>query len=72
MQPEMSRHLCEKFINFLEMVPPGQFSRNLRKMLFQYLYNGYKAGVPLYHDDLIWGLEALFDLLDEAERKIAP
>lgn len=51
---------------FIEYHPPNRFSRNLRKMLLEFLLTqGGDEGV--YFKDLLYDLEGLFELLDVIE-----
>ena len=56
----------EAFLRFMEYHPASRFSRNLRKMLLEFMMHD-GAVEALYFKDLIYDLEGLFDLLDEIE-----
>lgn len=65
--PSLPLPLQEAFLTFLENHPPKPFSHNLRNMLLQFLqYDG--ATEVLYLQDLLFDLEGLFGLLEDAMR----
>ena len=66
--PSLPPALSEEFLRFMEQHPPERFSRNLRKMLLEFLQ---KEGAieSSYLDDLLYDLEGLFTLLDAIEAK---
>jgi hypothetical protein len=53
-------------VRFVEYHPPNRFSRNLRKMLLEFLLT-QGAGEGLYFQELLYDLEGLFELMDEIE-----
>jgi len=58
-----SEDLKEELMHFVEYHQAGRFSRNLRKMLIEFLmYEG--ATEANYLMDLLYDLEGLFQLLD--------
>lgn len=56
---------------FVEYHPPKKFSRNLRKMLLEFLLTE-GAGEGLYFQELLYDLEGLFELMDEIEADQCP
>jgi hypothetical protein len=70
--PVLSKTLEDEFLRFLEYHPAGRFTRNLRKMLLEFLMT-HGADEGLYLNDLLYDLEGLFELLDciETEMKDA-
>ena len=66
----LSNELKEEFLRFLEYHPARRVSRNLTKMLLEYLMHE-TAGEADYFKTLIYDLEGLFDLLDVAEETYA-
>lgn len=69
MDIKLTKKLKNHFADFLEYHPPGRFSRNLRKMLLDYLQSNL-IGIPHYYADLLFDLEGLFDLLDQAKKEL--
>lgn len=67
-QPVLSKPMQEAMIRFLEYHPAKRFSKNVRKMLLEYLMSD-GAVENLYFNDLLYDLEGLFDLLDVAEEE---
>lgn len=66
--PTLSKEQIEEFKRFIEYHPAERFSKNLRKMLIEFLmYDGALEAV--YLKDLLWDLEGLFMLLDILESK---
>lgn len=62
----MSTHLREEVIRFIECHPARRFSRNLRRMLFEFLMTE-GAVESLYLKDLLYDLDGLFELLEVIE-----
>lgn len=56
-------HLVAEVMRFIEYHPPSRVSRNLGRMLLQYLTLD-DATENLFFKDLIYDLEGLFELLD--------
>ena len=65
-EPILSIKLQESFARFLDFVSPKHFSRSLRDATLEISEN-CEEGVPLYHGDLVRGLEMFFHVLDLAE-----
>lgn len=62
----LSRELIEELEAFVENHSARRFSKNLRKMLVEFLmYDG--AMEAIYLKDLLWDFEGLFMLLDSIE-----
>jgi HEPN domain-containing protein len=51
----------------LENDQPRSLSRNLRRMLFDYIENEYRFGLPAFFGDLFPAINSLFNFLDDAE-----
>ena len=64
--PAINDSLREALLRFMEYHPANRFSRNLRKMLLDFLMQD-GAVEALYFKDLIYDIEGLFELLDEIE-----
>jgi hypothetical protein len=62
----MSKHLNDKFKEFISNHYPEQVSRHLRCILLDYIGHQIKTGLPLDFNVYIWELYDLFDLLDLA------
>jgi hypothetical protein len=62
----LSKEVQIEFAAFLQQYPPKHFSRNFRKMTFQFMETQME-GVALYTDKLLIALERFFDVLDVAE-----
>ena len=62
----LSNILQEAFLRFLEDHPANRISKNLRRMLIEYLMHD-GATEAIYLQDLLWDLDGLFALLDAAE-----
>lgn len=61
----IDENLLEALNHFIEFHPPERMSRNLRKMLVEFLqYQG--ATEAVYLNDLLYDLEGLFHVLDVA------
>lgn len=61
--PLITDDLQQEFIRFVDFHPARRFSRNLRKMLLDFMmYDG--ALEEIYIKDLLYDLDGLFDLLD--------
>lgn len=60
---ELSQSLKESFVRFIEYHPSDRFSRNLRKMILEFLQHD-GAIEAIYLNDLFYDLEGLFSLLD--------
>ena len=53
---------------FVEQHPPQRLSRNLRKMLLHFLMS--EGGLmETYNEDLLYDLDALFNLIEEIQLK---
>jgi len=69
--PILTKSLKEEFIRFIEYHPAKRFTKNLRTMLLEFLmYDG--AIEATYLDDLLYDLEALFELLDVIQNELEP
>lgn len=66
MQHQLSPGLAQKIIDFFEEHPPLRLSRNLRRVLLDFLRIELKTHVPLFTNDLLWDLYDFFELLDTA------
>jgi hypothetical protein len=67
-----ARAIQNGFLIFLENHPPAQFSSNLRRMVLDYVQYELKEGaIPLYLDELLYGLNEFFDLLDTAAKDLS-
>lgn len=55
--------LREEFLRFVDFHSAKRFSKNLRKMLLEFLTND-AALETIYLKDLLYDLDGLFDLLD--------
>lgn len=64
----LSEKMQDKMRYFLQDHSPERVSRNLRKVLIDYL-RSQQAGLPLEWDEILNDLESLFDLLDVAARE---
>jgi HEPN domain-containing protein len=62
----LSPELNEELVKFFEVHPPRRVSRNLRRVLLDYLRDQLETGSPLFIDELLWDMYDLFDLLDIA------
>lgn len=63
--------LREEFLQFLDFHSAQRLSKNLRKMLLEFLSND-GALETVYLKDLLYDLDGLFDLLDVIEKTQAP
>ncbi|HLT71443.1 MAG TPA: hypothetical protein VKZ75_02270 [Cyclobacteriaceae bacterium] len=63
--------LREEFRQFLDFHSAQRLSKNLRKMLLEFLSND-GALETVYLKDLLYDLDGLFDLLDVIEKTQAP
>ncbi len=63
---KLSPTLKHQLRRFCETHYPDRVSRNLRRMLLDYLDNELQVGIPVYLEELIWQLNDLFELLDTA------
>lgn len=63
--------LREEFLQFLDFHSAQRLSKNLRKMLLEFLSND-GALETVYLKDLLYDLDGLFDLLDAIEKTQAP
>jgi hypothetical protein len=69
MDPDTLSNDFTSVINcFLGCAKANRLSRNLNFMLLAYL-DRHKRGFPLFHDALMYDLEHLFYLLDEASKE---
>ena len=68
----LSRHLTEKFREFITRHSPGLVSRHLRSMLMDYIIAQQKTGLPSDFETRLWELSDLFDLLDCAADECVP
>ena len=59
-------HNMESLNTLIEYGNPAMISRNLRKVLFDYLEEELKIGTTIYFLDLLPQLNYLFNLLEEA------
>ena len=70
-KPVFSDALTEEFVQFMEYHDASHFSRNLRKMLLEFLMRE-ESIESNYLKDLLYDIDGLFDLLDairsEAQR----
>ncbi|MHB1920988.1 MAG: hypothetical protein ACYCOO_02010 [Chitinophagaceae bacterium] len=66
---KLSPALEEKISQFLEYHPPQRISRNLRRILLDYLHQELQVGVPDDIENMLGDLYALFEVLDEAEEE---
>lgn len=62
----LSKEVQIEFAAFLQQFPPKHFSRNFRRMVFQFMETQME-GASLYTDKLLIALERFFDVLDVAE-----
>ncbi|RXK60725.1 HEPN domain-containing protein [Lacibacter luteus] len=53
-------------INLIEYGNPALISRNLRKVLFDYMESEFRIGITSYFEELLPELNQLFNVLDEA------
>ena len=66
--PAVNKQLLEEFEKFLEYHPAGRLSRNLRRLILEFMmYDGSLEAC--YLKDLLFDLEGLFELLDTAEKQ---
>lgn len=65
-RPVLSDTLATEFVQFLEYHDAKQFSRNLRKMLIEFLMREGSLE-SVYLKDLLYDIEGLFELLDVIE-----
>ncbi len=63
---KLSPILKHQLRQFCENHYPDRVSRNLRRMLLDYLDNELQIGIPNYLEELLFQLNDLFDLLDVA------
>lgn len=67
----LNKRMKEAVIRFLEYHPARRMSKNLRRMLVEYLmYQG--AVESTYLRETLMDIEGLFDLLDVAEEEWTP
>lgn len=59
----ITEDLQEEFLRFMEFHPARRFSRNLRKMLLEFM-TSEGALEAVYMKDLLYDMDGLFDLLD--------
>lgn len=59
----LTKALEDEFLRFVHYHPASRFSRNLRKMLLEFLM-APGADEGLYVKDLLYDLDGLFELLD--------
>ena len=65
-ESRLAPEVVDSLVTFIEYHPPRRFSRNLRRMLLEYLLSD--GSVENRHfNDLIYDLEGLFTVLDTAE-----
>lgn len=62
----LSERLVAEFADFVEYHSAKQFSKNLRKMLIEYLMHE-RSVESVYLQDLLYDIDGLFDLLDTIE-----
>lgn len=62
----VTEDLQEEFLRFMEFHSAKRFSRNLRKMLLEFMTNE-GALEAAYMKDLLYDLDGLFDLLDAVQ-----
>jgi hypothetical protein len=65
-QKILSPDLNKELIRFFVVHPARRVSRNLRRVLLDYLRDQLETGVPLFIDELLWDMYDLFDVLDVA------
>jgi hypothetical protein len=70
MNAKLPKGLIDQFAGFVENHPPQQFGIFLRKMLLEYIGKQSKIGFHVNFSVFLWGLEDLFDLLDQASLHI--
>jgi hypothetical protein len=70
-EPTLSRAVQEALIHFLEHHSAKMISKNLRRMLVEYLMQNV-AGESIYLYETLKGLHGLFELLDVAEEEWHP
>jgi hypothetical protein len=66
---KLSSALQEETLRFFETHPPAVVSKNLRRILIDYLYRELEIGVPIHLPASLWQLYDLFELLDAAEKE---
>lgn len=62
-KPVFSETLTAEFAQFMEYHEASHFSRNLRKMLLEFLMRE-ESIEAIYLKDLLYDIDGLFDLLD--------
>jgi hypothetical protein len=65
-QKILSPELNKELVKFFAVHPPRRVSRNLRRVLLDYLRDQLETGAPLFVDELLWDMYDLFDVLDIA------
>ena len=70
MRLTFSKVLKQQFTSFIECHPPQQFSAGLRRLVFDFISSQVDTGFHIEFNRLLWSLNDLFDLLDEAETEI--
>lgn len=64
----LSKTMQEALVHFLEHHPANRVSKNLRRMLVEYLMHN-EAGQSIYLYETLLDLHGLFELLDVAEEQ---
>lgn len=67
-KPALSKAMQEAFVHFLENHPAKRLSKNLRRVLLEYLMQN-EAGQSIYLYETLMDLHGLFELLDVVEEK---
>lgn len=66
MEKQLNPEFQKELIQFFEYHPPVRLSRNLRRVLLDFLRYELRTGAPFYLEHLLWDSYNLFDLLDKA------
>ncbi|MEP6676557.1 MAG: hypothetical protein ABJA78_15455 [Ferruginibacter sp.] len=63
---QLSETLADELVNFIETHPPEDFSRNLRRIVLDYIRQQVDIGMPIYMKTFLHAVYDLFELLDVA------
>jgi hypothetical protein len=66
MKRRLSKELVEKITNLFEDHDPSSLSKNLRRILLDYLRIELRSSVPLFTEELLASIYDLFEILDLA------
>lgn len=67
-EPILTKAMQKAFIHFLEHHPAKRISKNLRRVLVEYLMQN-EAGQSIYLCEILMDLHGLFELLDIVEEE---